>query len=519
MRPAKACLECRATKRRCVRLDNDKSRDDCLGCRSRQIRCTRSLTRQRSQNTMPLIAPVSTSYNGLPSDEDSRECVGLYLQFIHERPHSIFHEKTLWQDLSSGELSRSLLLAICALGCRFSTRHNLRVLSTAYQVQSSTIFATQLEQISLSNIQTAILLANIYAAGERNDLEALYFGIANRMAYVLRLHQRPTTDPPVLRETKCRIWWSLFMADRWCPPGLGLPREIPGSRISLDLPMEEVAFQEMDTKIKIDPKSRKYGLWHQNILLVDVLGPIQDLNVSMVNEDDSKNEIDEKVANLAGRLQEWHDSLPSYMKMSQRNLDAYRSRGLGGTFVGVHLGYHHYSTLLYFHQLDAAIEPSTDSGILAQECRWHAMAFSNLLYNARQKDDCHVVYITVAYMTMVSSSVLLHMLLFGTEDEIELARAGLLTNFEALLELKKYWSCMNTITSRLLIFQHTCLQLKTFIVDRWLLRFLLEYGLPFSRKTATNDLHAVDDNAALLDTRAPLQQPTSLARLFEELRY
>lgn len=73
-----------------------------------------------------------------------------------------------------------------------------------YKQKSGTVFATQLEQISLANVQTAILQANFCAAEQQNDREALYFGIANRMAYVLGLHQSQTDDAPVMREIKCR---------------------------------------------------------------------------------------------------------------------------------------------------------------------------------------------------------------------------------------------------------------------------------------------------------------------------
>lgn len=519
MRSATACLECRATKRKCVQLDRAKPEDDCVGCRSRKVYCSKSSRIQKSQRTASLItpAPCKDTSSDFPLHEDSHECIELYFRFLHERPHSLFHEKTLWEQFRSGEISTCLLLAICTLGSRFSTRPDLRVLAATYQANCRAVFATQLEQISLPNIQTAILLANIYAAEQRNDLEALYFGIANRMAYVLRLHQDQTGDPPVLREMKCRIWWSLFMADRWCPPGLGLPREISSAKTERELPMEEVLFQNMNPATNRDPPSREYGLWHQNILLVDTLGPIQDLNLSIVNGDRSKSEVNEEVVRLTSCLQQWNDSLPSHMKMNNRNLDKYRSKGLGGTHIALHLGYHHYCTLLYFHYLDVTLQTSAKSRFFAQECWSHAVAFSDLLRCAREKNDCHIVYMTVAHMTMVSSSVLLHMLLFGDESNSELGRAGLLTNFEMLLELKKYWSCMNAITTRLLIFQRACLQLKTYKVDKWLLRFLLEHGLPFSQKGSTHNAETNEDSVPAFDSQAPLRQSTSLGQAFEEL--
>jgi hypothetical protein len=50
-------------------------------------------------------------------------------------------------------------------------------------------------------------------------------------------------------------------------------------------------------------------------------------------------------------------------------------------------------------------------------------------------------------MTTVSSSVLLHTLLFGTEDELAQSRRCLHANFEALLELEQFWPGVRSMVS------------------------------------------------------------------------
>jgi hypothetical protein len=50
-------------------------------------------------------------------------------------------------------------------------------------------------------------------------------------------------------------------------------------------------------------------------------------------------------------------------------------------------------------------------------------------------------------MTTVSSSVLLHTLLFGTEDELAQSRRCLHAKFEALLELEQYWPGVRSMVS------------------------------------------------------------------------
>jgi hypothetical protein len=123
----------------------------------------------------------------------------------------------------------------------------------------------------------------------------------------------------------------------------------------------------------------------------------------------------------------------------------------------------------------------------ASRAKYHALAFSRLLHTAREYGDCHVVYLTVAQLTVVSSSVLLHTLLFGIEAEVEEARTQLTLNFEALEELVKYWPCVLRMKERLFVFQNQCLHesaTDAYILNRWTLRFLLEHALPFKETFA-----------------------------------
>jgi hypothetical protein len=123
-------------------------------------------------------------------------------------------------------------------------------------------------------------------------------------------------------------------------------------------------------------------------------------------------------------------------------------------------------------------------------------------------------------MAIVSSSVLLHTLLFAEENELPPSRHCLETNFEALLELEKYWPIVKTMVNdpfprevgfafsdlrdyladilpkinRLMEFQNNCLLLSdhhhTHRLDRWMLLFLFEYALPLEQK-------AIDPHTAL----------------------
>lgn len=129
--------------------------------------------------------------------------------------------------------------------------------------------------------------------------------------------------------------------------------------------------------------------------------------------------------------------------------------------------------------------------------------------------NCHVVYLTIVQMTMVSSAVLLHMLLYGAEADIDLAREQLTSNFEALIELRRYWPSVPQMIQRLLVFQDACLQFApgtTHRLDRWMVRFLLEYSLPLQERV-TYDVQESRGSSQVSSSRTQI-----LHEAFEGLR-
>jgi hypothetical protein len=103
------------------------------------------------------------------------EFVRLYLDKIHDRPHSLFHPSSLLKQVGDDALDRALLYAICACGCRFSPRGEARALEAPLTAKSKALFLADLENICLENIQTSILLANLSASNCNHSSEALFF--------------------------------------------------------------------------------------------------------------------------------------------------------------------------------------------------------------------------------------------------------------------------------------------------------------------------------------------------------
>lgn len=249
----------------------------------------------------------------------------------------------------------------------------------------------------------------------------------------------PAATALVDREIRRRAWWTLYMADRWSSSSLGLPHQIRDTDLAVDLPMDESVFESLtadETRLK-DPWQP--GLWAHKISLVRLFGPIQELNHRSVYGNVSSEELESRVASLSQLLEDWDTMIPHGVRMDPENLQRHIQAGHGGAFVALHLGYHHYATLLYFRFLEPAAAVSPLTAVYRAKCKSHASSYSELLKLARGKEKCEVLYPTVGHMAVVSSAVLLHTLLFSENQDLQDSRDALNANFEAILELSQYW--------------------------------------------------------------------------------
>lgn len=255
------------------------------------------------------------------------------------------------------------------------------------------------------------------------------------MAEIINLACLAKNGTIIESETARRVWWSLYVADRWCFSGLGLSRRMEDLGGTCDLPMDEMAFRSLSPDQTTLIPLWKPGIWTYMVRLVCFFGPIQDLNRRVAKGDTDTAELDQAVEFLGQQIEAWREMLPADMQFTIQNLQGQQHNELGGPFIALHLAYHHYSTLLYFRFL----EDKDPSSCYVTRCKQHASSFSSLLQLSRQMQGCEANYPTIGHMTAVSSSVLLHTMLFGDQQELPTARRELSANFEALVELQQYW--------------------------------------------------------------------------------
>lgn len=229
------------------------------------------------------------------------------------------------------------------------------------------------------------------------------------------------------------------MIDRWSSAGSDLPRQL----LENDqlLPMDETQFASLSSSTDII----RPGLWGRMVQLAGIFCEVQDLHRQHVAHEIDDLHADMQVRRLSDDLHEFAKSLPKEVRLSEANARAFVENGLGSAYVALHLGYHHYSTLLYFHYLDLQLDRTPSTSPFAAKCRHHAASFSDLLSMSQRIAGCEAVYFIVAHMTVVSSAALLHTLLFGEQEEMDATRARLQNNFSTLVELRKYWPAVEQL--------------------------------------------------------------------------
>lgn len=387
------------------------------------------------------------------------------------------------------------------------------------------------KDISLTMLQTAVLLGAYWTCEGDPSVESVYVCIACRMAQLLDLPSRPTSnliqkevnirgkrpsflpitakkwrscylgkDPRMNKAVKLQslmfawaVWGTLCMIDVWSSAGVGIPAHLT-RHPHAQLPMDDLVFLkltpfDMESDLaRIDPFSnRASSLITQMIKLNRILAEVDELNREAAAGRADDNRLEEAVDGLTRKLNDWLEALPEYMRDEPENLSRYRSIGLGRVFVAVYCGYYHYGQLLYYRFLHEESYSSVASvHSYSLRCKAHAAALCEIIYASHSTPDCDVLYNMVGHILVVASTVHLHILLFSpNDDEIKVARSRLERNFQILLHLQKFWPTLEVCLLRLRVFHEACRKsIRTsFKMDRWMIRFMSEFGRPVDDRT------------------------------------
>ncbi|KAF5247585.1 hypothetical protein FANTH_6336 [Fusarium anthophilum] len=253
-----------------------------------------------------------------------------------------------------------------------------------------------------------------------------------------------------------------------------------------------------------DPQSLVAQMIRLNLLLYDVIVFLNTQVVDAQDADSVKRGFDYQ---LLHSLDEWADKLPIRLCYSEENVIYWADEGFGAIFVTLHINYNHAGQLLFYQHLQSArgqdqLDDSTQG--FAQRCKRHATNLCDLIYEAKRRSDTVVLYPLAGHILCLASTVQIHTLLFGFEDdEILAAKTRLERNFEMISSMNNYWPMNHMSISRLQHFHNACLRSKddSFRLDAWMLRFLLGFTQDIKDRDAiwTYGHRALDDFDPLRD--------------------
>ncbi|KAF5650228.1 hypothetical protein F25303_4465 [Fusarium sp. NRRL 25303] len=414
----------------------------------------------------------------VPDAALAEDLASLYFRYMHITFHNIFHRATFIAQVKDSSIPKILFFGVAGLSARYSTHP---------------VFAsiTPWDRGRPYRDESCMLLAANASVEGDSRAESVYQAIASRMAMLLDLPNLPT-ESVLEQEINRRVWWSLITTETWSSATQSLPRYIK-PRNNVPLPIDERRFASLTYNMpeiqydsspgsspicNFDPHSLVAQMIRLNLLLYDIIVFLNSRVVDTQDEHSVNRSFDHE---LRHSLDEWADNLPPRLRYSEENVIYWADEGFGAIFITLHINYNHAGQLLFYQNLQSAQEQDAGDDSrqgFAQRCKQHATNLCDLIYEAKWRPDTVVLYPLAGHILCLASTVQIHTLLFGIDDdEIMAAKTRLERNFEMISSMNNYWPMNHMSISRLQHFHNACLRSKddSFRLDAWMLQFLLGF--------------------------------------------
>ncbi|KAM5343424.1 hypothetical protein ACJ41O_011961 [Fusarium nematophilum] len=503
MRPTSACTHCRERRKRCLRARQGTS---CNYCIDKGLECSVDPKAAPTPDSKPGYAPLvdrdGCSRAAVPDPELSAELVDLYFRHVNASLPSLFHRPSFKSAVRDGTVPKILFLGVISLSARFSSHPGFsgiepRDRGRPYAQEAERLL--NLRDKSLTTIQACILLGTVCQVEGDPDTESVFYAIASRMALLLDL-PNAEAESRIGREINHRVWWSMISIETWHSAAMSIPRTLDPER-GAPLPMDEWEFTQMtpgsnqpDFNTQRGPSQAvgsSLSLLGYMVKLNRLLDDVNKFNASVVSGSMNDEEIQLLAGQLSDSLDNWKNSLPAQFHHNEANISHWVEKDLGQAFLNLHILHHNVGQRLFYQFLysiqdNTETAPTTPTHAFAEACKHHATNLCEVIHRARRRPETELLSSLIGHMLVIASTVQLHTLLFGLDDdEIAAAKLRLEQNFEVLMRLKSYWPNVSTALGRFEAFHRACLRGResSFRLDRWMLQFMLQFSRPLEDKT------------------------------------
>ena len=315
---------------------------------------------------------------------------------------------------------------------------------------------------TLYTVQTALLIAHFLGGEGDNKGKYVYVGIARLHAEAIRLWDLSKPSPLIDGEICRRTWLSVVVAEKWAAADLSTHAAIDSaaeSGLNMSPMLGELEFSNANpnaSEVFLEVVPQQSCIWAQMAKTIHLYSRINELLLSLSRGSGSIGNHLAEISVLAGHLDEWAHCLPYELTYKPENIARFANRGLGRTFLSMHIGYHHFRQLLFYPFLDPrgsnhpCLQASMDNLVkdYGLRCKTDAIAVSDIARISFATSGCELMYFLTGHILVVSSSIHLHTLL-SSEDlkTTYMARERLKLNFELMMYLKPYWTVLEESVS------------------------------------------------------------------------
>jgi hypothetical protein len=137
-----------------------------------------SLLTSLSLNRQKFIAPAVTETATWKevNDEVRDELVDVYLQLIHDKPHTLFHPTTLRARVQTGSLPEAVLYSILAFAVRLAGDHTIQERAKDFSHIAKEALKRTIDKVTLDNVHASALVGNLCGIEGDSSGESLFFG-------------------------------------------------------------------------------------------------------------------------------------------------------------------------------------------------------------------------------------------------------------------------------------------------------------------------------------------------------
>ncbi|KIW81121.1 hypothetical protein Z517_04144 [Fonsecaea pedrosoi CBS 271.37] len=193
------------------------------------------------------------SFQELPPISVLENACNTFFQYCHNQPYTFFHEGNFRERLQQGTWPNYLLFAFLASALRYSTdpwfegKHSDALeeyAAASWRLIVGCGCAVE-EGADTAVVQAISLLAVIDSAAGRRRAAWVKIGLAVRISQDLHLMMDPATSlPETVREERRRLFWSIYLLDRFVSCSKQRPPAILDSDCQVQLPCDELDFRQ-----------------------------------------------------------------------------------------------------------------------------------------------------------------------------------------------------------------------------------------------------------------------------------